>query len=119
MTKEEYEAYQKTVGSFFATEKITNLTSGHIECPDCHCEWNDQDKCPECNESRSCFDEPFFSNRPCDCCKTYLAGNRCHATGYNPEEKQIQEYDVCEDCVYYAEYGQLDDQTMMEIEGVL
>ena len=28
----------------------------------------------------------------------------------------MQEYDICEDCVYFAEYGRLDDTTMMEVE---
>ena len=33
------------------------------------------------------------------------------------EHNEILEYDkVCEDCIYYAEYGRLDDKTMSEIE---
>jgi hypothetical protein len=29
---------------------------------------------------------------------------------------EVYEYSVCSDCLYYAEYGCLDDWTMMEIE---
>ena len=28
----------------------------------------------------------------------------------------IEEYEVCQDCLYYAEYGELDDMTMMDME---
>jgi len=45
-----------------------------------------------------------------------LSGDRYHCSGYCPESKEVYFYDVCCDCLYYAEYGQLDDVTMMDME---
>ena len=93
--KEDYEQYQKAVSSFFEREGIQNLS-------------------PVYNEDET--NEPFFSWRPCECCGRSLGGNRETCSGYNPETDEIYEYDVCINCIYYAEYGRLDDMTMMEIE---
>jgi hypothetical protein len=117
MNKREYAEYEAAVKDFFEAEGIANLTSGHIECPDCGSEWQDDGECPEGCGNRDCFNEPFFSRSPCDCCGTSLGGDREHATGWNPTTKEIQEYTICTDCVYYAEYGRLDDTTMLEVEG--
>ena len=89
MTKAEYAEYEKTVAAFFEREGITNLspTNGTT----------------------------FFSHRRCDCCGD-IPGDREKANGWNPTVEQVQEYSVCEDCVYYAEYGRLDDSTMWDIE---
>lgn len=111
MNKQEYAAYQAAVADFMQREGIRNLTSGHLRCPECGAEVQ-EGKCSK----HGLVDEPFFSWSACECCGTTLGGNREHATGYNPTTEEIQEYTVCEDCVYYAEYGRLDDQTMDEIE---
>ena len=117
MTKKEYAEYQAAVAAFFEKEGIENLSSGHIRCPDCQEDFSDDGPCPDCGKSVEDFpDEPFFSWRPCECCGRPLDGDRYHATGYNRTEDAIQEYDVCTDCIYYAEYGQLDDTTMEEIK---
>lgn len=116
MTAKEYAAYEDAVREFFESEGIENLTSGHIRCPECDTEWDDGDKCPNGHGNRELWDEPYFSWRHCDCCGTHLGGNREHATGYNRSLDEIREYSVCEDCVYYAEYGRLDDRTIDEIE---
>jgi len=92
MTREEYTSYEKRVAAFFEREGITNLSTDYEK-----------------------NGEAYFSWRPCDCCGTPLGGNRKHATGYNPTTKEIYEYEVCQDCIYYAEYGQLDDMTMLGI----
>lgn len=89
MNKQQYERYQKRVERFFEAEGITNL---------------------------SAEGEPYFSHSTCNCCKSNLAGDRYDATGYHPESGEVYNYDICSDCVYYAEYGQLDDMTMMDIE---
>ena len=60
-------------------------------------------------------DEPHYSNFPCDCCQRLLAGNRYGAAGYNPETKEVQEYNICPDCLYFATYGRLDDETMLRV----
>ncbi len=91
MTKEEYVEYKQTVAEFFEREGIANLSSmSH---------------------------ESFFSWRPCQCCGTGLGGDREEANGYNPTTQEVQTYDcICIACIYFAEYGQLDDTTMQEIE---
>jgi len=61
-------------------------------------------------------DESYFSWKPCECCGSHLGGDRVDCNGYNPETQEIYEYSVCIDCEYYAEYGQLDDMTMLEIK---
>ena len=93
MTKQEYADYEATVKEFFS-HGLQNLSTKE----DCH--------------------EPFFSWSSCDCCQTSLGGDRYECNGYNAETKEVEEYNcVCQDCVYYAEYGHLDDTTMDEIEN--
>jgi len=96
-TKAEYEKYKKSVEGFFKREGISNLSQ--IQDKDGYC-------------------EPHFSGVPCECCGGMLGGDRYDCNSYNPKTKGIQEYTVCTDCVYYAEYGQLDDMTMSEIRGI-
>lgn len=94
----------KVIADFMAREGIINLASGHIVCPVCKGAW-DGEFCYACGAVRSAWDEPFFSWAPCDCCGTTLGGDREYATAYNPTTGKIQEYTVCSDCIYYAEYG--------------
>ena len=92
MTKAEYAEYQQAVADFFDHEGIANLSSTSSES--------------------------YFSWRPCRCCGTRLGGDREDANGFNPTTQEIQTYEfICTDCIYYAEYGQLDDRTMLEIEN--
>ena len=94
-TKAEYEKYEKSVEGFFKREGISNLSQ--IQDKDGYC-------------------EPDFSGIPCECCGRTEGGDRYDCNSYNPKTKEVQEYSVCTDCVYYAEYGQLDDMTMSEVE---
>jgi len=94
MTKQEYITYQVIVAAFFEQEGLANLTA--------------------ISEEDS---EPYFSWRPCECCKNPLGGMREHCNGYAPVTKEVKEFRVCIDCVYYAEYGRLDDKTMGDIEN--
>jgi hypothetical protein len=81
MNKKEYADYEANVAEFFS-HGLRNLSSKS---------------------------ESFFSWSPCDCCGG-LAGNRYECDGYNEKTKEVEEYScICEDCVYYAEYGRLDD----------
>lgn len=89
-TKQEYENYQATVARFFEATGLHNLTA--IENA-----------------------EPCFSTTPCECCRRQLGGDRIAANGYNSSSKEVLDFNVCTDCLYYAEYGQLDDQTMLDI----
>ena len=117
MTKIEYVAYEAAVADFMAREGIANLSTGHYKCPDCKVQFDDGGKCPDCGADQQCVNEPFFSWGSCDCCGSQQGGNREFATGYNPAMNRVQEFTICEDCAYYAEYGVLDDTTMMEIES--
>lgn len=96
MTHAEYVQYEESFKSFMEREGITNLSM--ISAPE--------------GEAT----EPYFSWRPCDCCNRALGGNRMDCNGYNPTTKGVQDYSICEDCVYYAEYGHLDDTTMLDVE---
>jgi hypothetical protein len=87
MNKEEYKAYQDRFEEFMRLNELTNLSRIDNE------------------------DEAYFSWQPCECCQTRLGGNRVTVSGCSRYE-----FLICADCEYYAEYGQLDDMTMMEIE---
>ena len=97
MNAKEYKEYQQDVDAFFKREGIQNLSTKYDE---------------ETGEN----EESFFSWYPCECCGSTLGGDREHCDGWNPTLKEVQEYTVCVDCVYYAEYGQLGDMAMLEIE---
>lgn len=115
-TKAEYAAYERRVAEFMAEEGINCLSTGAIKCDDCNVSL-EAGECPQCHKDAGQMDtEPYISSRPCDCCRDNLQGNREHATGYNPTTKEILEFSICQDCVYYAAYGRLDDTTMLSIE---
>jgi hypothetical protein len=104
MTAKEYAAYEANVARFFEREGLDNLSTLPTEDDD-----------GEPIEDRT--GEPYFSNRPCECCRRRWAGDRYDCNGYNPTTRKVQEpYAVCVDCVYYAEYGRLDDMTMLDVE---
>ncbi len=99
MNRQEYKEYEQDVADFFKREGITNLTGTYDE---------------ETGEGSM---EPFFSWYPCQCCGSTLGGDREECSGWNPTTKEVHgPFTVCMDCVYYAEYGTLDDQTMIEVE---
>ena len=109
MNEAEYAEYEKTVGKFFEREGINNLTSGVIECEECGHNYPDNDYAPcDCGIDYDSASESYFTWRSCDCCGR-LGGDKETATGYNPTTKEIYTYEICLDCVYYAEYGQLCD----------
>ena len=107
MTKDEYAAYEAVVADFFKREGLNRLTA------DTDAYRHDQGLGPDDDP----VIEPHFSWRWCDCCEG-LAGDRIDCHGYNPTTREVQDgYSVCEDCIYYAEYGKLDDMTMLELEA--
>lgn len=117
-TKKDYEEYEKAVTAFFEREEIDNFSSGTREDA-LRCMANPEEEMPEI--------EPYFSWRPCECCGTNFGGNREDVIAWPKDidfkapghEERLLEFSVCEDCVYYNEYGKLDDMTMMEIEDDL
>lgn len=95
-TKADYAEYEERVREFFAREGVNGLSS----MVDQH--------------GNTITDE--FSRTPCDVCRRPLAGSRTHVAGFNPKTREITYYEVCPDCEYYTEYGQLDDMTMMDMK---
>lgn len=104
MTQEEYAAYEQTVAEFIRREEIDFLSTGTWDY-----EHNPNDARPE-NYS----DESWFSHYPCECCGTGLGGQREYLYATHQSGMRLQ-YSICSDCVYYLNYGRLDDMTMMEI----
>ena len=121
MNKKEYQEYEEAVAHTFKEDGIVNLSHGHLTCPDCNFDFfqdsvdTETVKCG-CGNTKEVLDAPSFSWRPCECCGSRLGGDRYHTTGFNPEMKEVYEYEICEDCLYYAEYRRLDDMTMMDME---
>ena len=95
-TKEDYKLYEDHVQDFLKSEGINSLSA----------------ICDEDNDY-----EEYFSWKRCDCCNRNLGGNRIDCNAWCEASKEINEYSVCIDCFYYAEYGQLDDTTMMNINS--
>ena len=89
MNQEQYNVYKEKVSAFLEREKVIALSQ--VEYTDAYFSWNE-----------------------CDCCGSKLGGDRYDMAGYCTETKQVNNYAVCCDCVYYLEYGQLDDMTMMD-----
>lgn len=55
-----------------------------------------------------------FSWAPCDLCNRALGGDRQHFALTNPDDSEPIYCRACNDCGYYAEYGCLDDMTMLD-----
>lgn len=81
--------------------------------------------CPGCDEcglsdepteqERELAEEPSFSWSACEACGSSLGGNRHPAHGIM-EDGAILHLSICMDCLYFLNYGQLDDASMQEIE---
>lgn len=93
--KQEYEAYQKTVAAFIERDNLSFISTGT-------------------NDGEHGDVDPWFSWHPCECCQSPLGGNREYLWAWSGETRV--QYEICEDCVYYLEYGKLDDTTMLRIE---
>lgn len=109
MTRKEYNAYCERVAEFMAREGLESLTPKCCDCPECGGEGG--------RNAEHTTNEPYFSWRACECCGSHLGGNREECVGYNRAIDDVLEFEVCSDCVHYAEYGQLDDTTMAEVEA--
>lgn len=123
MNKKEYANYEKRIGEFYERENLFMLNNGAINCfCGAHIDFNvDPWECSDCQASYEIINEPSFSWKPCECCGSALGGDRYIATGILNDDpilgKNVMfEYSICVDCMYYIEYGRLDDMTMMEIE---
>lgn len=86
---------------------------GHPDspCPTCNGEGEIEPTDRECDSAS----EGSFSWSSCDACGSTLGGNREPAHGVMADGG-ILHLDICTDCLYFLNYGQLDDLTMMEME---
>jgi len=90
-TLEDYKEFQKRVMEFKDLENVEVFSQ-------------------VCDEEGDTQD-PSFSWSPCDCCKRGLGGSRYKIVA-GPVHGEVFEYRICTDCLYYLEYGHLDDVTM-------
>ena len=98
----EYALYQQTVAQFITDEGLSFLSTGCS--PDLSSDEYERDY------------EPWFSWQPCEMCQCSLGGNREYLFARDTNN-DIVRFTICEDCVYYVEYGRLDDQTMTRVSS--
>lgn len=95
MNRSEYNSYLASVEAFYGAEDIDGLT----------------------DSGRS---TEYFSKSPCDCCRRPEHGTRVDMVGYRVGRGTLPAipytYSVCVDCEYFAEYGRLDDATMIALD---
>lgn len=104
-TLSDYQEYEWSVAQFIESEGIQFLSTSCVGYLD-----------PEYDSESEEFQEgePWFSWHSCECCKSPLGGDREYLYGRNSADELVQ-FTICEDCVYYVEYGRLDDTTMERI----
>lgn len=107
MTKTEYADYEQRFSD--GTKDISFLSSGsYLEsCSVCPRDLEYDD-----GVSYDC--EPHFSWSTCDICARDQGGDR--ETAHGIYDGRTIHLNICTDCVYFNEYGKLDDMTMMELE---
>ena len=101
MNKADYKEYEKQVAAFFDDNALRNLSPKYEDLGD---------------GEHGDIVEPSFSWSACECCGSTLGGDKYEADGYS-EKHGVMEFDtICVDCIYYAEYGKLDDMTMLDMQ---
>jgi hypothetical protein len=89
MTTQDYAEFEQRFAAFMVSEGLRNLST---------------------------ISEPYFSWTSCACCESMYGGDRYDCNGWSERDSEIKTYEgVCQDCVYYAEYGQLDDRSMLTL----
>lgn len=105
--------------------RFTDMTAGLVHlstggCPGCEeCGLPDEPT----NDEYDMASEGHFSWSPCHTCDSDLGGDRYAAHAHLDRELQLGlpsliHLSVCADCLYYINYGRLDDATMLAIEEV-
>ena len=114
MTHQEYAKYEAKV-SHFMRGLVAISTGPRPGCPSCLKEYGDVEAIERA--------ETWFSWSPCEICESTLGGDRCewHAleAGEIADPRNIWPEVIhgtcCMDCMYYLNYGRLDDKTMAEV----
>ncbi len=102
MTKQEYTEYQESFKN--GSKGFAAWSSGfYLDCQDCY------------NNEHNILNEGHFSSQACEICGSRLGGDRFAAHALD-DNNEIIHFEICTDCVYYMEYGQLDDMTMLGVE---
>ncbi len=108
-TKAGYRNYRREVDRRLAG--IHRISPGACPgCADCGLDENEEVAAIEV------AGEPHFSWSSCDACGSSLGGDRHPAHGISAEFGRMH-LSVCTDCVYYLNYGCLDDETMDKIDA--
>jgi hypothetical protein len=144
MNKQQYAYYQAAVErNLKGIEHVS--TGGCSKCNECtesldltctHCngdgidptfEGEDTSEAPHCPQCQGegmreptereieSMSDLGFSWGFCDSCGSHLGGSRYAAHGVM-EDGHLLHLSVCEDCLCYLNYGQLDDMTMREMD---
>ena len=88
-TKEDFQRFQDAFQHFFEDQEIDGWSLG---------------------------EEEEFSGRACDCCERQLGGHRWTAHPYVAgSDNTLDPIRVCDDCAYFEQYGELDDETMLRL----
>jgi hypothetical protein len=103
-TAKQYAEYQRNVAAFIAREGLSHLSTGCMPYGE-----------PETEQEDNQDGEPWFSWHACKCCGCALGGMREYLFGQDVNNAVVQ-FTICEDCVYYVNYGRLDDATMQRVE---
>jgi hypothetical protein len=126
MTKQEYADYEARVAHYLDGLEFVS-TGACSQCKDCGerlCETCEGEDCPNCDGSgyrdftdaeRDCADEPHFSWSSCEVCGSHLGGDR-HPWHARAKDGKLVHGTCCSDCLYYLNYGMLDDATMLDME---
>lgn len=109
MTKQEYAEYQERVEAELKSLKYASsgYCPGCAVCEDAYGAIEEEEDYPEVEGS--------FSWQSCEICGSGLGGDR-HPVHAVAADGSILHFDACIDCVYYMEYGRLDDMTMLDME---
>lgn len=108
LNKKNYAWYEQNFKRFMEDRGLTNLSHESGEHGDHHC---------TCCGKHVGYNEGHFYAWGCDCCGSWQGGTLLfHANGWSEKHKEAMCFRACADCLYYAEYGRLDDQTMLDIE---
>lgn len=112
-TPDDYREYESDVAT--GLTGFEHVSSGSSPgCSDC-LECDTPDDPPE--NWHDSANEPHFSRYPCDICRRSLGGDRYPVHAFATCDDGLGHFDACSDCMYYVEYGRLDDTTMASIEA--
>ena len=108
MTIKDYNEYVKRVEAMMEKYDIHHFSPTPSKVCDYETEHPGDCDCEE-------YIEPYFSWDSCDCCGSTLGGDRYDVDTYSKRDNEVLEFSICSDCLFFAEYGQLDDMTMMDL----